>query len=74
MYVCVYVMYFVYVCVYVMYFVYVCVCVFVFGVHLVICERWGLLRCLGMALPVHGTSIYSMMRTAPYPVLYMPSA
>ena len=32
------------------------------------------LRCQGMDPPVHGTSIYSMMRTARYSVLLMPSA
>ena len=34
----------------------------------------GSFTCPVMALPVHGTSIYSMMRTAPYSVLSMPSA
>ena len=34
----------------------------------------GSFTCPGMALPVHGTSIYSMMRTAPYSILSMPSA
>ena len=34
----------------------------------------GSFTCPGMALPVHGTSIYSMMRTAPYSILSTPSA
>ena len=34
----------------------------------------GSWTCPGMALPVHGTSIYSLMRTAPYSILSMSSA
>ena len=40
---------------------------------LILSEIWDLLRWPGMVLPVHGTSTYSIMWTALYSVLLMPS-
>ena len=52
-----------------------CVC-FIILRHMASCGHngklgaWDLLCCLGMALPVHSTSIYSMMQIASYYVLF----